>query len=120
MTWNYRLIYSETKCEKNHGYFAIHEVFYDEKGKPKGWTAEPVDIGSDDPSEIKSILTDMLVDVHRHPILMIKISKKGVESLVDFKLNTLIENKLKPNETRGDSSRSKVSTRTKTSRPKTT
>jgi hypothetical protein len=91
MTWNYRLIYKEEHLGKKiHGYFAIHEVFYDEKGKPEGWTENAVDVGAEDASEIKDILTQMLVDVHRHPILTIKRSKKGVESLVEFKLSTLI------------------------------
>ena len=34
-SWNYRVI-------NRAGDFAIHEVFYDESGKVKGWTETPV------------------------------------------------------------------------------
>lgn len=82
MTWNYRLIDIGTK---QHPYYAIHEVYYDKKGKIEGWTENPIDIGSEDPKEIKDIMTTMLIDVHKAPILRIK-KVKGEETLVEIKL----------------------------------
>ena len=38
MSWNYRVM----RRHDVDGYvFAIHEVFYDDAGKPDSWTAEP-------------------------------------------------------------------------------
>lgn len=42
MSWNYRIIKTKWKLKnlKGNGY-AIHEVYYDEKGRPTSWSAEP-------------------------------------------------------------------------------
>lgn len=86
MTWNYRLIKTSQKLAgKTYHYYAIHEVFYDKKGEPTSWTVDAVDIGSEDPHEIKDILTTMLIDVHRQPILEVK-KVDGKEKLVEIKL----------------------------------
>ncbi len=71
--WNYRIV-------RTHGefhsmpwvpwkYLAIHEVYYDEDGKPDSCTKDAVTVGCDEgPETIKEILTDMLKAVDK-PIL---------------------------------------------------
>lgn len=86
MTWNYRLLrHPKAKNANPEYYYAIHEVFYNKKGEPVGWTENPIDIGSEDPSEIKDILTTMIIDVHKAPILAI-IKVKGEDKLKEIKL----------------------------------
>ena len=45
MTWNHRVI--RRKYETGEEYFAIHEVYYDDNGKPNGVTALPIAIFED-------------------------------------------------------------------------
>jgi len=56
MHWNFRVL--------RHGkgkdvYYAIHEVFYDDKGKPTSCTKNPIDVGSESPKAIKWMLRKM-------------------------------------------------------------
>ncbi|HUY52958.1 MAG TPA: hypothetical protein VMV24_00050 [Candidatus Dormibacteraeota bacterium] len=60
MTWNYRIIKHDTE---KRNYFAIHEVFYDNKGKITSWTENPIDIVGESKTDIKSILKQMVVDI---------------------------------------------------------
>ena len=39
--WNYRVIYTLPSDPDESGSYAIHEVHYDEAGKPRAHTAEP-------------------------------------------------------------------------------
>ena len=50
MSWNYRLLAKEYKGDV---YYQIHEVYYDDNGKPNGYTANPITIGSNDIEGIK-------------------------------------------------------------------
>jgi len=65
MTWNYRIIKHGTK---KHTYFAIHEVFYDDKGKITNWAERPIDIIGESEIDIKRILKQMTLDIET-PIL---------------------------------------------------
>ena len=65
MTCNYRIIQHDTKKPV---YFAIHEVFYGDKGKPEGWTAEPIDIVGDSVKEVMQALQHMCSDT-KQPVL---------------------------------------------------
>jgi hypothetical protein len=48
MTWNHRLLATEYESVgSKETYFQIHEVYYDEDGKPNGYTANPITIGGD-------------------------------------------------------------------------
>ena len=49
MTWNYRLV-------KHSTYVAIHEVYYNESGRPSSVTAEPIGLLGADAEEIKEDL----------------------------------------------------------------
>ena len=60
MTWNYRIIKHDTE---KRNYFAIHEVFYDNKGKITSWTENPIDIVGESKAYIKSVLKQMVVDI---------------------------------------------------------
>lgn len=44
MSWNHRLLAKEYKGDV---YYQIHEVYYDNKGNPNSYTANPITIGSD-------------------------------------------------------------------------
>ena len=55
MTWNYRVIdHDELKSRR---YFAIHEVYYDERGIEKGVTENPIHLASDTVEELKQDIT---------------------------------------------------------------
>ncbi len=55
--WNHRVlakIYSSGDVE-----FNIHEVYYDERGEPNGYTENPVSIGGDDIKSLRWQLNKM-------------------------------------------------------------
>lgn len=65
MTWNYRIIDFGT-------HKALHEVYYDDKGVPNGWTEKPADFVCDadeGPEEIAGALAMALSDAQRRPML---------------------------------------------------
>lgn len=73
MTWNYRVCGS-TQVYKLGGRwrksttYAIHEVYYDKKGKVDGWTETPLVLqGYDSPKDIQTALAMMLADAMKHP-----------------------------------------------------
>jgi len=59
MTWNYRIIKHDSE---KRSYFAIHEVFYNNKGEITSWTENPIDIVGESKVDIKSILKQMTLD----------------------------------------------------------
>ncbi|MEI5687747.1 hypothetical protein [Sphingomonas kyungheensis] len=66
MTWNYRII--------DFGdHLALHEVHYDEAGKPTSYTAEPATfvVDPDCGHEIVSELTMALQDATSKPVLAV-------------------------------------------------
>lgn len=65
MTWNYRVIKHD---QSRPAYFAVHEVYYDEKGNVQSWTAESVVIVGDSKQEVMKTLEYIMADV-RHPVL---------------------------------------------------
>lgn len=65
MGWNHRILAHKHNREV---YLQIHEVYYDEKGKPVGYTENPVSIGSETVKGITWILNRML-DCRNKPIL---------------------------------------------------
>lgn len=57
MTWNYRLIdHGENQGER---YFAIHEVHYDDTGKPVSVSEDGARIGGETVDDIKDVLERM-------------------------------------------------------------
>jgi hypothetical protein len=74
MTWNYRIIkHDETK----RTYFAIHEVFYNDKGKITNWTEQPIDITGESKVEIKRILKKMTLDIETPVLTESELPKKS-------------------------------------------
>lgn len=65
MTWNYRIIMHDKSKPK---YFAVHEIYYDEKGNIESWTADPINITGDSKQEILKTLKHMIEDT-KHSIL---------------------------------------------------
>ncbi len=58
MGWNHRIL--AKKYESGEIEFQIHEVYYDIKGKPNGYTANPIAIIGDSLSDIKWTLNKMI------------------------------------------------------------
>ena len=57
MSWNYRLLKMK---DGDDDFFQIHEVFYNKKGKVKGYTKNGVTVAGKDIAEVKWVLMEML------------------------------------------------------------
>jgi hypothetical protein len=55
-TWNHRVIVTP---DGDGVWMAIHEVYYNEKGNPSGYTKNAISIGGNNPKEIKWVLRHM-------------------------------------------------------------
>lgn len=66
--WNYRVIKHESLDETVYG---LHEVYYDKKGKPNGYTENAVAVG-DTVEELKEVLKMMLSDITKNPEVLTK------------------------------------------------
>ena len=48
MTWNHRVLRQTHRLGgEDHVGFGVHEVYYDDDGKPTSWTVEPVTVAGD-------------------------------------------------------------------------
>ncbi|MBI2009336.1 hypothetical protein HYS84_02900 [Candidatus Saccharibacteria bacterium] len=65
MHWNYRIIEHD---KSKPAYFAVHEVYYDEKGNIEGWTEDPINVVGDNKTEVTMIIQHISADTKR-PIL---------------------------------------------------
>lgn len=66
MTWNYRVI------RHPDGSHAVHEVYYDENGRPKAATVRPVSLTIPDDAEFSELiwmLETALKDAKERPVL---------------------------------------------------
>jgi hypothetical protein len=70
MSWNYRIV-----CW-GRGQYDIREVYYDENGKPLGWTANPRELTGESRKAIIEDLELMLESVRRHPVLKFAENKR--------------------------------------------
>lgn len=71
MSWNYRII-RHTNTNEVGGepfWFAIHEVYYNDKGEENGWTKDPITFVGDSPDEIVRSLRMALSDALKYPNL---------------------------------------------------
>lgn len=66
MSWNHRILAHKDGDEM---YFQIHEVYYDKDGKPEGYTANSVSVGSESLDGIKWVL-DKMKECTSKPILL--------------------------------------------------
>lgn len=68
MTWNYRIVRTETK---DGPMWDLHEVYYDDAGRPIARTADPTDFGSDEgPEGVIASLEMALSDAKNRPVLL--------------------------------------------------
>lgn len=68
MTWNYRILAHK---ENKNWFFQIHEVYYNKKGKPTGYTENAVEIMSESVEGISWQLEQMTECLNK-PILSAK------------------------------------------------
>jgi hypothetical protein len=68
--WNHRIIrhIEKTAHMDDSIYYAIHEVYYDENGKVKGWTEEPIRILAESLEHLK-VTAERLVECFDNPVL---------------------------------------------------
>ena len=68
--WNHRIIrHIEHRTHMDDSiYYAIHEVYYDEDGKVKGWTEEPIRILEESLEDLKATL-QRLSESFNNPVL---------------------------------------------------
>ena len=65
--WNHRVM--KTGPDKyGEYYYAIHEVYYDKKGRPDAATLEPITVGSDTLEGLIEVLNWMLAGA-KQPVL---------------------------------------------------
>jgi hypothetical protein len=57
MTWNHRVLKTKDGVDGSDWY-AIHEVFY-EDGKPRSYTANPIDVSGESIDDIRWVLERM-------------------------------------------------------------
>lgn len=65
MSWNYRVLAIE---DGNELYFRIHSVYYNEDGKPDGYSAQPATNGSGSIEWLEYVL-DLMREALKKPIL---------------------------------------------------
>ena len=69
MSWNYRIIRHH---HPKGDYLSLHEVYYDQAGRPNGYTVDPIsftcaiELG---PEDIAGSLERALADARRHTVL---------------------------------------------------
>lgn len=68
MTWNFRLVKRADSKSKRVQY-GVHEVFYNDQGKPFTMTEDPVDITGESKKETREYLEMILKDISRFPVL---------------------------------------------------
>ena len=71
MTWNHRVLRHKNK---RRVYYAVHEVFYNERGKPWLWTQGPIEVVGETVADIREELT-MIQRALATPILEIHNKK---------------------------------------------
>ena len=65
MSWNYRVM---RHGNNNGDYYAIHEVYYDQNGKPRNWTDDDVGPCGESLDEVKACL-ELMKEALSKPIL---------------------------------------------------
>lgn len=68
MSWNFRLVRHKDP-RTSAVWYGIHEVFYNEAGRPFTMTEDPVDIAGRSPREVRGYLKMIQRDIERLPIL---------------------------------------------------
>ena len=66
MTWNHRLVHQR---RDGTDFFGIHEVFYDEDGRPVNVTVDPMDVGWFESKEEIALELHMMAKALDEPVL---------------------------------------------------
>ena len=66
MSWNYRAFRKEDIYED--AYYEIHEVYYNEAGKPGSYTMDPITPVGDNIADLRETLHKMLRDLDKPPL----------------------------------------------------
>lgn len=66
MTWNFRLV---KHAQSKSVWYGVHEVFYNEAGKPWAMTQEPVDVAGESAKDILGDLNRIKQDLKRSSVL---------------------------------------------------
>jgi len=69
MVWNYRVIVRDNATDPGKKVYGVHEVYYDEDGSIRHWTADPVEAIADSPDEMTDTLFAMLAATERHVLV---------------------------------------------------
>lgn len=81
MTWNYRVILFANKADPaDSPYYAIHEVYYDEHGKPNGYSVDYATVNWDEDEGVEvghKIVQAMLVAFAKPVLLASDFEVKG-------------------------------------------
>jgi hypothetical protein len=75
VTWNYRVIEFQSGDEIHR---AIHEVYYDEAGKPNGYTENPASVfwNADEDGDAPNRILERMQEALKKPVLTEKDFKK--------------------------------------------
>ena len=68
MTWNFRLV-KHTERKPRRVWYGVHEMFYDDAGRPWTMTEEPVSVDGESRKDVLGYLTMIQRDLARLPIL---------------------------------------------------
>lgn len=71
MTWNFRLV-KHTEPKSKSVWYGIHEVFYNEVGKPWAMTQQPIQLEGESAKDISADLKLIQLDLKRLPILNVE------------------------------------------------
>lgn len=74
MTWNFRLV-KHTDPKLKDVWYGVHEVFYNDAGKPWTMTQEPVQVDGESLKEVVAYLNLIKRDLQRLPILDVNTIK---------------------------------------------
>lgn len=78
--WNYRVMRTPTGNADEPFFFAIHEVYYDDSGKPNGWTENAVGVCSDTVEGLRDVLAMFAAALEKPPIDVPTVTDKLFET----------------------------------------
>lgn len=80
MSWNHRVIYHPKSRDNPEAYYGVHEVYYDEQGGVRNWTADAEVIG-ESMTGLAETLMLMRRAVAATPVL-VETKRRGAQVLV--------------------------------------
>ncbi len=68
MMWNFRLV-KHVELKPKHVWYGVHEVFYNDDGKPWTMTKEPVQVDGESAKDVAAYLRSIQHDLKHLPVL---------------------------------------------------